>query len=255
MNKKCLILLICLLMQTTAESRVKPRMSQSSQLLSQDAVIENSLRPQETHVFRVLLRSGDYFEAELVERGINVVLDFYDPAGKRLTEEETRTGIFDTWNFEAIAPVSGQFRLELKGASPAPGNYQLTIKALREATEKDQKDVQAHQTEIEAVKLDEQGTVQARRTAIEKAEQVLAYRISSGDRPGEARVRAGLGGIYFLSNDRQKALQYLERALELFRALGDRNNVASVLNNLGAVYQEMGDPEKALGYFMESLPE
>src|SRR5262245_61583466 len=247
MNKTSFIALFSIVLQSAAQTS-------NSQLLAPEAVIQNDLRAQEIHTFRVRLAAGDYFKTELVEHGINVVLGFVDPAGKRVYEEDSGTGNFDTSEFETIAPSSGEFRVELKGISKDSGKYEFRIKALRAATDRDQKNVDAHRTEREAIKLDEQGAPAARRQALEKELTVLARREESGDRSGEARARAAIGRFYFYLDDRPKALEYLEQALELYRGINDQFNAAFVLNNLGAVHQEIGEPDQALDYYMQSLP-
>src|SRR6185369_929049 len=189
-NKTSFIALLGIVLQTAAQTS-------NSQLLTPDAIIQNDLRPQETHTFRIRLAAGDYFKTELVEHGVNIVLGFVDPAGKRQYEEDSGTGNFDTSEFETIAPSSGEFRVELKGISREPGKYEFRIKALRAASDRDQKNVEAHRTEREAIKLDEQGTPAARRQALEKELAVLEHREKSGDRSGEAHARAAIGRFYF----------------------------------------------------------
>jgi CHAT domain-containing protein/tetratricopeptide (TPR) repeat protein len=246
-RKKSFVALFSIVLQSAAQTG-------NSQLLVPGAVIQNDLRPQETQTFRIRLAAGDYLETELVEHGINVILDFVDPAGKRLYQEDSGTGNFDTAQFETIAASSGEFRVELKGVSRDAGKYEFRIKALRAASERDQKNVEAHRTERDAIKLDEQGTPAARRQGLEKELAVLSLRQESGDRSGEARAMAAIGRFYFFLDDRAKALQYLEQSLELYRGINDQPNAAFVLNNLGAVHQEMGEPDQALDYYMQSLP-
>jgi CHAT domain-containing protein/tetratricopeptide (TPR) repeat protein len=256
MNKKLSIGLFCILLQSAAATAIQPPGIQTgnAQLLSPDAVIQNDLRPQEPQAFRVRLAAGDYLKTELIEHGVNIVLGFYDPAGKRLYEENSGTGNFDTSEFETIASAPGEFRVELKGVSKDPGKYEFRIKALRIATDRDQKSVNAHQTEREAIKFAEQNTAEGWRQALEKELEALSGRIDSGDRAGEARARASIGRFYFFLDDRSKALEYMQQALALYQSINDQSSAAFVLNNLGAVHQEMGEPDLALEYYMQSLP-
>jgi CHAT domain-containing protein/Tfp pilus assembly protein PilF len=255
-DKKWFIVAMCFAVHSAGSTAAEPRLRQSSdaRAIAQGDVLDNDLKPQETHTFRVALRAGDYLETELTERGINVILAFYDPAGMRVAEENSGNGNFDTSRFQTLAPVAGDFRFELKGISSGQGKYRLRVTMIRPATEADQKNVQAHRLEREAINLDQQGTPAARRQALEKQLEVLTHRQAAADRPGEAKARADIGRLHFYLDDRPKALEYLQRALELYRALNDQTNAAFILNNLGAVHQEMGEPDKALDYYMQSLP-
>jgi tetratricopeptide (TPR) repeat protein len=105
----------------------------------------------------------------------------------------------------------------------------------------------------EGLQLYQQGTAQAKRSAIVKLEEALKLYRQAGDTSGEAASLIVLGKIYSDLGEKQKALEYLSQSLQLFQALGERDGEAITLNNIGAVYSELGEKQKALEYYTNFL--
>ena len=106
----------------------------------------------------------------------------------------------------------------------------------------------------EGLQLYQQGTVEAKRSAIVKFEQALKLYREAGDRSGEASTLTSIGSVYSDLGEKQKALEYYSQSLPLRRATGDRGGEAATLNNIGLVYSELGEKQKALDYYSQSLP-
>jgi len=106
----------------------------------------------------------------------------------------------------------------------------------------------------EGVQLYNQGTAEAKRSAIVKLEEALKLYREAGDNRGQALSLLGLGSIYSDLGEKQKALEYLGQSLPLSRATGARGVEATTLSNIGLVYSELGEKQKALEYFSQSLP-
>ncbi|MEG4036664.1 tetratricopeptide repeat protein [Microcoleus sp. S36b_A4] len=106
----------------------------------------------------------------------------------------------------------------------------------------------------EGVQLYNQGTAQAKRSAIVKFEIALKLYREAGDRRGEATTLTGIGRVYSELGEKQKALEYYSQSLPLTRATGDHREEAVTLTNIGNVYSELGEKQKALEYYSQSLP-
>jgi CHAT domain-containing protein/Tfp pilus assembly protein PilF len=106
----------------------------------------------------------------------------------------------------------------------------------------------------EGLQLYQQGTAEAKRSAIAKFEEALKLFRAGGDRRGEAATLNKIGRVYSDLGEQQKALEYYSQSLPLFRAVGDRRGEAVTLNNIGGVYSELGEKQKALEYYSQSLP-
>ncbi|MEP6518334.1 CHAT domain-containing protein [Microcoleus vaginatus] len=112
----------------------------------------------------------------------------------------------------------------------------------------------AEKAENEGVQLYQQGTAEAKRSAIAKLEEALKLYRQAGDNRGQALSLLGLGKVYSELGEKQKALEYYSQSLPLFRAVGDRSGEATALNNIGVVYSALGEKQKALEYYSQSLP-
>ncbi|MEG3840362.1 tetratricopeptide repeat protein, partial [Microcoleus sp. herbarium14] len=88
----------------------------------------------------------------------------------------------------------------------------------------------------EGLKLYQQGTAQAKRSAIVQFEQALKLFREAGDRSQEVLTLNNIGAVYKDLGEQQKALKYYNQSLPLSRAIGDRSKEATTLNNIGAVY-------------------
>lgn len=193
-----------------------------------------------------------------------------------------------------IAPRTLRFLLLALLASPiwsgaisgqAPPNGDPAVTARR---------AQAEAAVGEGEKLYGQGTVAARRQAIEKYEAArrlfhelndvaqeaaalndlgavydslgdkvharefytlaLPLRVAAGDRQGEAVTLNNFGTLYRSLGQLQMALQHYRRSLEITRAIGDRESETAILNNLGTVYRAMGEMQQALSVYGDALP-
>ncbi|MCU0545652.1 MAG: CHAT domain-containing protein [Oscillatoriaceae cyanobacterium Prado104] len=105
----------------------------------------------------------------------------------------------------------------------------------------------------DAVKLYQQGTVEAKKSAIAKYEEALKLYREAGDRQQEAVVLYNIGNVYSELGEKQKALDYYSQSLPISRAVGNRLLEASTLNNIGNVYSDWGEKQKALDYYSQSL--
>jgi tetratricopeptide (TPR) repeat protein len=106
----------------------------------------------------------------------------------------------------------------------------------------------------EGVQLYNQGTAEAKRSAIIKLEEALKLYRQAGDKRKEPFSLLGIGKVYNDLGENQKALEYYSQSLSVFRAVGDRSGEAVTLYNIGGTYVELGENQKALEYYSQSLP-
>jgi len=105
----------------------------------------------------------------------------------------------------------------------------------------------------EGLQLYQQGTVEAKRSAIVKFEQALKLYREAGDRSGEASTLTSIGSVYSDLGEKQKALEYYSQSLPLRRAVRDRGGEATTLTSIGRVHSDLGEKQKALEYYSQSL--
>ncbi|NJK37683.1 MAG: CHAT domain-containing protein [Oscillatoriales cyanobacterium RM2_1_1] len=101
--------------------------------------------------------------------------------------------------------------------------------------------------------LYQQGTGESLPQALEKLQAALLLFRELGDKQGEAPTLLGIGRIYEVLGDPQKALEFYNLALPLHQTIGDSIGEAANLNNIGGLYDALGESQKALEFYNQSL--
>jgi CHAT domain-containing protein/tetratricopeptide (TPR) repeat protein len=258
--------------------------------------VERELAGGQTHSYRLTLQAGQYLYVVVEQKGIDVAMALFAPDGAKVTESILPDILQGRKTIRTITEQGGNYRLEIRSKNKAAiaGRYEVQIYTLREATQQDRTRLTVRKIVEEANHLQEQGTAESLKSAIEKIEEALPLMRSIEDRAGEAEALGNQARAHFLLADYQKtvdittralaiwketderrgqavaysflysaryalgdwegALEALKRGLPITQALGDRNGEASMLGNLGVYYAGVGDSEKALEYFQLSLP-
>jgi CHAT domain-containing protein/Tfp pilus assembly protein PilF len=171
-----------------------------------------------------------------------VLIELYDPAGKKLIEVNTRDYLRPS-RIVWVAETAGEYRVAVSG----PGRYEIRLEELREASAADRKRVQADQ-------LTTQGIGQAGKAGY--AEAVMSFNHAAevyhqiGDREQEGDALNRVGAAYNNWHKADKAIGYFKQALEILKE--PRNRMA-VFNNFGIAYSMLSQPEKAISYLRQAL--
>ena len=134
--------------------------------------------------------------------------------------------------------------------SASPRQREVTA-ALRQ--QQDEKALAAQIFFNEGLQLYQQGTAEAKRSAIQKFEKSSSAWRELGERGRQALALGFLGRINSDLGEKQKSLEFYNQALALWRAVRDRRWEAAVLNNIGSVYDALGEKQKALDFYNQSL--
>jgi hypothetical protein len=116
----------------------------------------------EPRVYQINLKSGQYLEAIVEEKGITLQVRLIDPAGKRLFETVYAEG---TNGVYVIAQPGGLYRLEISALEPFDrpfGDCQVTVVRLENPTPEDRLRAEAFQAYLKAK---ETNTVEAYESA------------------------------------------------------------------------------------------
>jgi CHAT domain-containing protein/Flp pilus assembly protein TadD len=119
--------------------------------------------------------------------------------------------------------------------------------------EKQQAYVRGQQLFNEAVKLQQQGTIESRKLALAKYEEALKIWQQLPDRGWEVTTRHAIGVYYNTQNQPKKALEYLNQALEINRQLNNRLNEAYILIGIGSAYSSLNENQKAIDNYDQAL--
>ena len=151
-NAGCVVALVCCLLflrgdLTRANSRVRfQAIDKSASRAQQEGVdvrllelgkpIEREVAGGQSHFYQIALTADQYLRVEVAQRGVNVILELFDPAGMKLTEVDNARGKQGSELLTFIAEVSGNYRIQISVAeknAPA-GRYEVKVIALKVPT-------------------------------------------------------------------------------------------------------------------------
>jgi tetratricopeptide (TPR) repeat protein len=212
--------------------------------------VERWIAGGQSHVYKVRLTAGQYIRAVVEQKGVDVLVLAFDPAGKNLAEVDSPTGTRGAEAVSWIAEVSGDYRLEVRpGEAAAPaGRYRARVESLRPARPGDADRVSAESAFVEAHLLLAQRTRESLVEAVQKFE-AAAQRWRAIDESAEAAGALGkIGECYYYLDNPGKAIENYNKALQVFEAVKNRSATAELLANIGAAYDALWDMEKSLEY-------
>jgi CHAT domain-containing protein/Tfp pilus assembly protein PilF len=244
--------------QTSRESRsplIKPYSQEDSREIEPNTPIERDLAGGETHYYRIASRSGQYTQVVIDQRGVDVVATVFGPDSDQLAEVDRPSGSRGPEAISYIAQVPGVYRLRLRSLekSAGLGRYQVRIKELRDATERDESRITAEKAVTEGERLRAQGTADSLRAGMEKFQQALALWRFLDEPYEQAVTHYGIGLSYRLTGEYQKAVESFRGAISLMRKVEQRYGEAVAQTGLAWTYLYLGDYDKALYNFTHSL--
>ncbi len=216
--------------------------------------VEGELAGGESHSYRLALIAGQFVHLVIEQKTADVVARLLGVDGQPIVECNRPVRLMPE-RILLIAPVAGDYRLELRGAGKekTSGRYQIRIESLRTALPQDESRVAADRALIQAEQLDMQGGAENRRKSIEQYEKALALWQAADDPLGQAETLNLIGRVYEILGDPRAAQQRYEQAILLFRTAGDQQGEANALSSAGVVYRTLANFEKALQYQTRSL--
>ena len=135
---RCILLLLFLSFPFNADQLSAQSAATS---LQPGTPIERALSAGQTHSYSVSLEQDQLLQLVVDQRGIDVVVRVFSPAGKRLGEFDSPNGTDGPENVSVIANAAGVYRIDVlplgQNESPAPGRYEIKIVELRKATEQE----------------------------------------------------------------------------------------------------------------------
>ncbi|MEK6408165.1 MAG: tetratricopeptide repeat protein [Acidobacteriota bacterium] len=218
--------------------------------------IEREIAGGESHSYEIALVAGQYLNAIVDHRGIDVLVTVIAPDGKQIFEFNSESRKQGQETVTLVAEATGDYRLSVQAVDKkaAAGRYEIRVAELRAATEQDRALQQARKL------FDESDRLMRRRrpdAALPLDEQALAI-IEKALGPDHLDVGKSLERLafdYFLIGDFAKAASLQQRALAINEKLlgPDHPSVATSLNNTALIYREKGDYTKAEPLFQRSL--
>ena len=251
--------------QQVTDKNNAPLRSDTIRTLELAKPLTEELSAGQIHSYQMTLTVGQYVRLIVEQQSINVSLAAFDSQGKKILVADAYSA-GGTEEAVFITEVSGSYRIEVEGPdkNALPGHYQINVKEIRLATDKDKSLVIAHRIVSEAVVLDRQHTADSQRKAIEKYLESLEHWRAAADPAGEAVALYMIANAYLSLGDKQKALEFTTRGFPIAEAAANRSNPeerrdglrakAYTLDAMGRAHNDFGDRKKALELFNQALP-
>jgi CHAT domain-containing protein/Tfp pilus assembly protein PilF len=231
----------------------------ASQILILNQPTEHEIKGGEAQIFTIQLSANQTARVEIIQKGVDVALAAFNPAGEKFIETDSPSGMTGSDLILVTAVEAGEYKISVEPSSPkaAPGKYQIKLAEIRATAAEDNlineraKQIGALLNEAEVLR--QNGTRAGRRQAIEKYEQIAELARLQNDKNWEIVAVVQMGLIYEQLGEFQKSLDAHENGLRLAREIGNREHEGSALNNVGNEYKNLGDYEKAIFYLTQAL--
>lgn len=111
--------------------------AQEVQLLERAKPIERVLKPGDVHSYSVRVEIGEYLEATVDQRGIDVIVRVSGPDGVKILEIDSPNGTQGPEPIRLIAKVAGLYRIEVAALEKdaVPGKYEVSVNAILTAAQ------------------------------------------------------------------------------------------------------------------------
>jgi CHAT domain-containing protein/Tfp pilus assembly protein PilF len=227
--------------------------SGGQQSLVAGAAITRELSGGQSHTYPLRLAAGQYLQVSVDQRGCDVAVVLLGPDGALQVEADFDSDLRGQEILSWITKAACDCKLEIRSKSKTAGRYVLKVETLREATSQDASRVAAYRLQMEARKLQSEGTAEAMRQAAGKYEEAIAAWKNLGDQAGQAAVLLDAGTLYFDLVDAKRSFAAWDQSLAIWRALGWHTEEARALSNLALLSYAKGEKEKALEQYNQAL--
>jgi CHAT domain-containing protein/tetratricopeptide (TPR) repeat protein len=221
--------------------------SEKGTVLLPGKAIERELSGGQTHAYQISLSAGQSASLTVEQRGIDVVVQLFDPVAKLLAEFDSESRKEGTETVVLVAESAGAYQVRVMAKYPkdTAAQYAIRLLEIRTAAQKDRSLFAAHELSTESQAQSDAGKYD---DALDSAGKALAQG-EEALRPDDAYIGElvlRLGGAQFIKGDFPSAVLSFQRALRIDETtLGKEDpQTALVLQSLGNLYSNSGDYPK-----------
>ncbi len=239
--------LLVILTATTTAQELPPE-------LKRGAPIVKELKGGAAHPYTLKLKAGQYVHLAVEQRDIDAIIVVVNPAGERLGEYDSPTGLRGVEPVRFVADQMGAYRVEVRAlkAEAYGGSYEVQLATVRQATAQDKRIVAAIKAQMLGDEL--RAKNETRRGSLEQYARALALWRAARDRAGEASTLRALGFAYVRLSDDDKAYEHFKQSLAIWREIGDRRAQAYIHLIFATIHTRRGELMKAVEERLLALP-
>jgi CHAT domain-containing protein len=200
--------------------------------LELNKLLERDLNGEETHNYQITLKTGQYLQVNVEQKGIDVEVLIFSPDGKQLAISNSFNGANGPESISIIAPKSGNYQLKVRRfqeeENPDTGRYEIKLEALRTPSEQDKIRVAAEQAYMMGNQLALEETKESKSKAIAKWKEAIPLYNKLGHRTTVAFILKLIGNTYPYLRDGIQSLNYYNQSLLVYRDLDDAKSSAEI---------------------------
>lgn len=202
--------------QASPNERSGAQTPQESISLELGKPIERELSGGISHFYKITMVSGQFLRIVVKQQGIDVAVALSTPDGKKIAEADIEHVMGRSETVSLISELAGSYLIEARSPEKTakPGLYEIKAEELRVAAAEDRHQVAGDVLFREAEHLKD-GTLEAKRKAIEKYHEALELYRRASDLKGEANALNNIGAVYYFLGEMQKALEKYNEALPI----------------------------------------
>lgn len=243
--------------QASSRTQSSPTpVEQETTALELGKVIDRELSGGQTHPYQFALAAGQYASLVVDQRGIDLAVDVLNPDGKVLADFDFEKRKQGEEKVGLVADSAAIIKLAVRSVYPmaSAGRYQIQIKEIRAADEKDRSLYEAHKLGTKADHLNEAGkyddAIEASNQAVKMAEAALGP-----DDPYVALLLYRLALETRTKGDFDKAEPLFQRVLDIDRkALGEEDpRTAQAIVGQGLMCLSRNDYAHAVPLFQQAI--
>jgi CHAT domain-containing protein/Tfp pilus assembly protein PilF len=227
--------------------------------LSLNNPLSSQIKGGEKHLYSLALSADQTARVEVIQKGVELELAAFDPAGEKYIETNSPTGLYGEDLILVTAQKDGKYLVEVRPFLPGAGTGEYTIE-LKKTRPTVQQDLLINgtaklitQIAYDAARLRFQGTSEATRESLLKWADIAELSRIKKDRAWAGVAFGTRGVIYQSIGELQNALNSYLKSYEIWKQLGNREYEGSMLNNLGMIYLDLSDHGKSISYLEQAL--
>lgn len=216
---------------------------------------EREIKKDETQIFSVSTKSGDFIRVVVWQKNADVSLKLFSAKGEKLVETDNSDSTVEPERISFIAETADEFRIEVFGMKTwkTASNYEIKLDVLRPSSANDKSRIEAEKLYNQAISEWFSGKSDAKKLAVKSFSDALPLFQTAQDRFGEAFAYYYLGILAIGLNDSQKSLENSARAAQIFREIKAFPQLAQVLINEAAIHYKLDNLKKAEELSRETL--
>ena len=240
----------------TSALPVRAQTSSKPAELTPATPVQGELKGGDAETFILHSESGQFLETQLVNKHLRAKEDLVDSSGNPVAAAYSIVGGFDTVRLCAVAPTSGDYRLQVTSLDTAvdTGNFELRLSPARPSSATDKVCAQAQQSDGEGVALALKGGQDSFKQAALHFQKSASLWKSVGDQHAEAVSIYGVAISLQQANDTAKALELYNQALSLLPPDSDPQTEGSALYFIGLISFQAKKPSEAISYYKRAIP-